>query len=292
MASIVLVVRKKQTLSLSKNTCLVILKYMTFLIKHVPPNPSLEYCKKLLESVPPETTEIVSQGGGSTIDVGKWISRELGLKHTAIPTTAGTGSEVTKYCVLMVDGKKTTFADNKFIPSRYILDPRLVTGLPYLQTVSSGFDALSQALESFWSKNATPKSKLKSQLAIDLILDNLIECVKNPKREAPRMNMLLAANFAGRAINVTKTNVCHAISYPLTEKYGIPHGIACAMTLPYFVKKFLGVDIDNFVDMFEFPKYDIDVQAVADEAISNEKLLDCPIEVTKDDIIKSLKNRK
>src|SRR3990167_7947620 len=120
-----------------------------FHLKSCPVNPTKEYADSI--KITEDTTEIISQGGGSTIDVGKWLAKKYNLKHTVIPTTAGTGSEVTKYCVLTVDGKKVTFEDEKFIPTGYLLDPKLVTTCPKEVTISAGLDALSQALESLWS---------------------------------------------------------------------------------------------------------------------------------------------
>lgn len=257
-----------------------------FHLKSCPVNPSLEYADSI--KVPKGTLEITSQGGGSTIDVGKWLSRKYNLKHTAIPTTAGTGSEVTKYCVLMVDGKKTTFTDDKFIPDNYILNPELVTTCPREVTLSAGLDALSQAVESLWSKNKTPESMFYSEMALNLIPKNLILSLKEPLNKTARMNMLIAANFAGRAINITQTNVCHAISYPLTELYGIPHGIACGMSLGYFTKRFLDVEFIEYIGGLELPHYDIDIDKVASIVIESEKLKDCPIEITKQEIIDSL----
>lgn len=255
---------------------------MQYHLSHCPPNPTLEYADSI--ELPKGTTEIISQGGGSTIDVGKWLARKFHVKHTAIPTTAGTGSEVTRFCVLTVKGKKKTFKDKKFIPDSYVLDPRLVVSLPELHTLSSGLDAYSQALESLWSKNATPESRTYSQMAINIICTNLEKSLMFPENENYRMNMLLGANFSGRAINLTKTNVCHAISYPLTELYNIPHGIACAMSLKFFTKKFLGIDLD----LPELPTYTIDKQKVARIAIKSKKLKDCPVKVSLEDIIKSL----
>ena len=259
-----------------------------YLLKHCPPNPTLEYCQQLKKKIPKKCKEIISQGGGSTIDVGKWLAKELYLEHTAIPTTAGTGSEVTKFCVLTIDGKKTTLEDETYIPAAYVLDPRLLMSLPREQTISSGLDALSQAFESQWSKNATPESKNYSQMAINLALKNLLSCLRIYWKEEFRMNMLLAANFSGRAINITRTNICHAISYPLTEWYNIPHGLACGLSLEYFVKKIAGIDLKDFMLYLNLPKFEIDRERVADEVLKNEKMKDCPIKITKEDIINSI----
>jgi alcohol dehydrogenase YqhD (iron-dependent ADH family) len=256
------------------------------LLRHCPPNPTFEYADSL--EVPSECLEIESQGGGSTIDVGKWLAKKFNLKHTAIPTTAGTGSEVTRYCVLNVDGKKKTFTDDKFIPESYILNPQLVTSLPELHTVASGLDALSQAYEAYWSVNATAESKMYSMYAMEHIPPSLAASIKDPNDERARMEMLIAANFSGRAINITKTNVCHAISYPLTDIYKVPHGIACAMSLGYFAEKFLGIThLTQFIKLL-IPHYEIDKSIIADIAINSEKLKDCPREVLHQDILASL----
>ena len=126
---------------------------MKYLNQGVPSNPTLEYAESII--LPADTTVILSEGGGSTIDVGKWLARKYNLPHIVVPTTAGTGSEVTKYCVLTEKGKKVTYTDDKFIPTSYILDPHLVTTCPREVTLSAGLDAMSQALEAMWSKNKT-----------------------------------------------------------------------------------------------------------------------------------------
>ena len=257
-----------------------------YLLKHCPPNPTLEYAESI--KIPKGTLEIISEGGGSTIDVGKWLARKYNLKHTAVPTTAGTGSEVTKYCVLMENGKKVTHTDEKFIPQNFILNPELVTTCPKEVTLSAGLDAMSQALEALWSKNRTPESMFYSESALNLIPKYLTNSLKNPKDITARFNMLIAANFSGRAINITGTNVCHAISYPLTEIYGISHGLACGMSLAYFAKKMANVDLSEFLKGLGLPKQDIDIDKIASIVIENEKLENCWLPVTKEDIIASL----
>lgn len=260
---------------------------MKYFLPKSPQNPTLEYAESI---VPPKgTTEIVSIGGGSTIDVGKWVSFKYKLYHSAVPTTAGTGSEVTRYCVLTTDGKKKTYELRR--PDGYILDPRLVTSLPELYTLSSGMDALCQALESFWSTNATLESKNYATIAYELVIANLKKSMEQPQNEIYRMNMLIAANMSGRAIEITKTNVCHAISYPLTDLYGVPHGIACAMSLRYFAKK-IGVNLEDWFLQFILPKYDLDVDKVAETVLkdSADKLKSYPHKITKVDILKSLLN--
>lgn len=254
------------------------------ILRHCPPNPSLKYAESL--KIKKGTKVIISEGGGSTIDVGKFLAQKYNLWHVAIPTTAGTGSEVTRYAVLTVGGKKTTFEYKK--PDSYKLDPSLVVSLPRDHTISSGLDTLSQALESLWSTNATAESKVYSSAALELTLQNLPKCVKDPLNEEFRMNMLIAANMSGRAIEITKTNVCHAISYPLTDIYQIPHGIACSMSLSYFAHRILGLNLRHWLKRLNIKSYYFDADKVADIAILNEKLKDVPLTISRKDILNSL----
>lgn len=255
-----------------------------YLIEHIPANPTIEEANNI--TVPFGTTEIVSRGGGSTIDVAKWVAKKYNLRHVAIPTSGGTGSETTKFVVLTVDGQKKTFTDEKFVPSGYILDPYLSVSLPRIHTLSSGLDALSQSLESLWSKNATAESVAYATVGMELSLKNLQDALKDPQNVQARMNMLIAANMSGRAINITRTNVCHAISYPLTDWYGIPHGIACAMSLGFFAEK-MGFNLKEFLKPL-IPKYKIDKKKVARHAFKSEKLQEFPLPITEMDIYKSL----
>jgi alcohol dehydrogenase class IV len=248
---------------------------------HCPPNPSLSFAESI--KVPKGITEIVSQGGGSTMDVGKWLAFKHNLKHTAIPTTAGTGSEATRYAVLTVRGKKRTFDLKK--PDDYILNPELIVSLPPLQTLSTGLDAMCQAYESLWSKNATDRSRYFAKVALENASEYLKKSIDDPTNIKYRRMMLIAAHYSGRAIEITRTNVCHAISYPLTELYDIPHGIACAMSLDYFCKM-MNIEF-KFFFINEW-KHKIDPVKIAEIAIKSEKLLDFPLSITKDDIIKSL----
>lgn len=200
----------------------------------VPTNPSMAYANNLLNHIKEkEVDEIISIGGGSTIDVGKYIAFNLNLFHMAIPTTAGTGSEVTKYAVFTVDDKKVTLENDKLIPNQFIHLPRLITTCPSHVTTSAGLDALSQAIESDWLK---PSKEAKK--AIKLIMNYLVKSYKKPLNLKYRKKMLEAAMLSGLAINKTRTSICHAISYPLTTFYEIPHGLACGVNLPYFMNYF------------------------------------------------------
>ncbi len=164
---------------------------------------------------------VVGIGGGSVIDTAKIISKDR--RCLAIPTTAA-GASMTPYATVW--GKeKLSFPTKKPILE---MDYHIPKDLPFNVLQSTTFDALSHAVESFWSKKATSRSKTYSRKAIALVNEYL-----NKKD----VNVLITAgNLAGQAIALTKTNVVHATSYPITIEYGIDHGISCGMLLPHFVE--------------------------------------------------------
>jgi alcohol dehydrogenase len=218
-------------------------------------NPSIEDVKKGIELYKKENCDItIAVGGGSVIDIAKSINslasqeyepktyitqkntiKNKGHKLIAIPTTAGTGSEATHFAVIYIDKTKYSLSHKEFIlPDYVILDPSLTLKLPARITAVTGIDALAQAVEAYWSVNSTDESKDYAKKAIPLILSNLSTAVKNPT-EASRIAMMKAANFAGKAINIAKTTACHAISYPITSYFGVPHGHAVGLTLSEMV---------------------------------------------------------
>ncbi len=192
---------------------------------------------------------VISLGGGTAIDLGKLIAilaqqhdtpRELirgtaplvatTTTHVTIPTTAGTGSEATHFAVVYIAGEKYSLAHPAMLPACAIVDPTLTYSLPRSITVATGLDALCQAVESLWSVGATDESMLDARTALCEALEHLVPAATQQTPEA-RLGMCRAAHFAGRAINVSKTTAPHALSYRLTSKHNIPHGIAVALTL-------------------------------------------------------------
>lgn len=195
---------------------------------------------------------VIAIGGGSAIDMAKLINITFpsiyephdivtgkksidmrGLPLIAIPTTAGSGSEATHFAVVYVDSTKYSLAHKYILPDYSIVDPSLTYGLPPGLTAVSGFDALCQAVESYWAITATEESQEYASQSIRMILSSLESAVNSPNREA-RKTMSLAAHLAGKAINITKTTAPHAISYPLTTCFNIPHGHAAALMLGKF----------------------------------------------------------
>ena len=142
-----------------------------------------------------------------------------------IPTTAGSGSEATRFAVLYEDGKKLSITDDKIIPDSVLFDSELLKYLPDYHRKSSALDALSHALESFWSVNANESSKIFSREALTNITRNL---ANYPDSYNPD-SMLKNAYTAGKAINLAQTTAGHAMCYKITGLYNIAHGHAAAL---------------------------------------------------------------
>ena len=218
------------------------------------PNPKYESVVKGVELFHKESCELIAVvGGGSAIDVAKCIklysnmdSSENYLKQVivpndiplfAVPTTAGTGSEATRYAVIYFNGEKQSVTSESCIPSTVLFDASVLKTLPIYQKKATMMDAFCHAIESFWSVNSTDESKAFSREAIHLILANMDGYLGND--ETANANMLKAANIAGKAINITQTTAGHAMCYKLTSLYGIAHGHAAALCdrvlFPYMI---------------------------------------------------------
>ncbi len=190
---------------------------------------------------------ILAVGGGSSMDVAKCIKlycrmnketlyleqeyKDTGIKLIAIPTTAGTGSESTRYAVIYYDGKKQSVTHDSIIPNVAILEPKVLKTLPLYQKKCTMLDALCQGIESWWSVNSTDESKEYSKIAVETIMKWWREYNFENTDESARQ-IMEAANYAGRAICITQTTAPHAFSYKITSLYKLPHGHAVAVGLP------------------------------------------------------------
>lgn len=189
---------------------------------------------------------IMAVGGGSAMDVakciklfsdypgdgngGSWLTIEG--KHNkipflAMPTTAGTGSEATRYAVIYYQGAKQSITSHSIIPDVVLLDPSALTTLPLYQKKATMCDALCHAIESFWSVNSTEKSRKFSKEAIIGVLTNMNGYLSND--EEGNAGMLYAAHIAGKAINITQTTAGHAMCYKITSLFGVAHGHAAIL---------------------------------------------------------------
>ena len=203
---------------------------------------------------------IIAFGGGSVIDFAKafrfYEGRSVPL--IAIPTTAGTGSQATQFAVVYFNGIKTSLDNSQLLPDIVIADSCFVENAPVYVKACCAMDAYCQAIESFWAKKATEKSKEYALQAVELCRDYLLKAVTTNDVEANE-KMTLAAHLAGKAINISRTTAAHALSYKMTSKYNIPHGHAVALSISgLFVAKYESVpDIDILLKTIRLSKLDI-----------------------------------
>jgi alcohol dehydrogenase class IV len=219
----------------------------------VEPEPRLELADEGTETARRGKCDIVvGIGGGSAMDVAKAVAALLpnkgraqdflglnkvpgpGLPTIMVPTTAGTGSEVTFTAVFLRKNlnKKEGMNSPYLYPTLALLDPTLTLSLPPQPTAATGIDALCHAIESYTSVSASPMSEMVSLEAIRLIAENLRTCVHNGQSLEARENMLLGSLYAGLGLANAGVGAAHSLSYPLGGKYGISHGMANTLMLP------------------------------------------------------------
>ena len=186
---------------------------------------------------------IIAVGGGSAMDVAKCIKLFSNMdldQHClrqeivpndvpllAMPTTAGTGSEATRFAVIYDQGAKQSVAHESCIPGTVLLDPACLNTLPLYQKKATMMDALSHGIESFWSLNSTEESRAYSREAIRGVMAHMEGYLANT--EEGNAGMLRAANTAGKAINITQTTAGHAMCYEITSLFGASHGHAAIL---------------------------------------------------------------
>lgn len=202
---------------------------------------------------------IIAFGGGSPIDCAKAIAARTPkpkkpiekLKGTlkvrgklpllfAVPTTAGTGSEVTLTAVISdpVTHSKYTINDFKLVPDYAVLDPETTFTLPKHLTSTTGIDALTHAIEAFIGKSTSKTTRKQSIDAITLIFNNIRTAYNFPDNYAARKNMLIASNLAGKAFSMSYVGYVHAVAHTLGGKYNVPHGLANSILLPYVLRDY------------------------------------------------------
>jgi len=165
----------------------------------------------------------------------KQVLQNNGLFFVAIPTTAGTGSEVSPWATVWGDDyKKYSLSSSRFMfPDISFIDPALTDLLPPYETATSGIDALCQAIESYWNVNHNSISDKYSLKAIRIISSNLERSVNKPNKEF-RNKMARGSLLSGLAFSNTQTTICHAVSYPISIHWKVAHGQAVSLTLPVF----------------------------------------------------------
>jgi alcohol dehydrogenase class IV len=271
---------------------------------------------------------IIAIGGGSSIDLAKCVKLFSALdnsapyivqtylnsevKLVAMPTTAGTGSEETRFAVIYADGEKQSVQHQCLIPDIVVLDHTILRTLPDYQKKSAGLDALCQCMESLWSVKASPESREYAAYGLRLIFNSFDGYLNGNEKAAE--DMLLGANYSGRAINISETTAAHALSYKITSLYGVSHGGAVAVCMPPILDILLEnrdnpkilPALQQICDIFDcvtigeiLSKYDKfykrlsmpplpaitarDIQILA-ESVNTQRLDNFPVPLTKEDI--------
>ena len=251
----------------------------------ISPNPDVEEVDRCAKMIREEGIDfIVALGGGSSMDAAKAAAtialtddsirkyhgtgEKVPQEHLpliAIPTTAGTGSEVTCVSVLTdrKNKKKSPIVSDGFYPDVAIIDPELTYTMPPQVTAGTGIDVLSHAIEGYWSKGHQPICDALAIHAADLVFQYLYKAYKNPTDEEAREKMCEASVIAGLAFTLPKTTSSHACSFPLTNLHHIPHGEACGLTLDYFARINKDADGGRVLELAKELGFE-DVDAMAD----------------------------
>jgi phosphonate metabolism-associated iron-containing alcohol dehydrogenase len=253
---------------------------LIYVLDDVITNPDLQLLDKQLLLIRSKNADlIISLGGGSCIDTAKVLAfmlsspKEFSLNLyladqsfffsnksppiIAIPTTSGTGSEVTPFATVwdFADCKKYSICNNEIYPNTAILDPELTYNLPKDITISTGLDAVSHALESVWNKNANPITLALASKSLSMSLPSIRKLKQSLNNLEARADIMQASLLAGLAISRTRTALAHSISYPLTTDFALPHGIASSFALSSVLKFNLAVDDGRLENLAKYLDY-------------------------------------
>ncbi len=238
----------------------------SLVVNDIAPNPD---CRLLSEqsarfaALASQPEVIVALGGGSVIDSAKVFAAAAGdfgkvlrfletkngaeelsaIPIIAVPTTAGTGSEVTSWATVWDEerGRKFSLARENLYPETALVDPALMLGKPYGLTLATALDALSHSIESIWNVNANPVSARHAVAAARAIIADLPMLLRDLGNLQLRSRIAEASLNAGLAFSNTKTAIAHNLSYPITLGWGVQHGIACSFTLPTVLRSVAGI---------------------------------------------------
>ena len=223
----------------------------------VMPDPTFSITEACLQYYKTENCDsVLAVGGGSSIDVAKVVALAASTHKTpqqlvgilkgrkassplyAIPTTAGTGSEVTVGAVISDDKthQKGLVLDPNVVPRMVALDSGIMSGMPPKVTAETGMDALTHAVEAYISEIATTESDVYARAAVKLIFENLRITYTEPKNLVAREAMALASHYGGLALNQGGLGYVHGIAHQLGSHYGLPHGLSNAIVMPYVLE--------------------------------------------------------
>ncbi len=242
----------------------------TELYDKVEPDPSLETVEKGIRLAKERKCDmVIGLGGGSALDCAKIIAgivwqegsiweyyegREIereGIPFIALPTTSGTGTEVTSNSVLrnLQDKAKKSLRSRYLTPYLALVDPELTLSLPPEVTGYSGIDALTHAIESYVSNAANPITETLAIYSIELVAGNIMKAFCNGEDIDARENMSLASFVAGMSFANSGLGAAHALAHPLGAKFGVSHGVACGILLPYVMEFNIGTQEEKYAQV-------------------------------------------
>lgn len=263
----------------------------------VEPEPRIQIVQECIAAVAEGDYQVlIGLGGGSSMDITKCASvlqanggeiknyfgvnliPKPGLPMIMVPTTAGTGSEVTAIAILSdTDAElKKGIVSPYMLPDVAIVDPELTVSMPPKVTAATGMDALTHAIEAYISVNSTPITDSLALKAIKLIAGSLRAAVANGENIKARSNMAMASLLAGIAFANAGVGAVHALAYPLGGKYHIPHGVSNTLMLPYVMEYNLISNLPKFVDIAKAMGEEVDqlsVREAANKALESMKAL-------------------
>ena len=256
----------------------------------VQPEPSIEMVKEVIDEYKSKNiSAMIGLGGGSSMDVVKYAASEMGVEKILIPTTFGTGAEMTTYCVLKFDGKKKLLREDRFLADRAVIDSYFMNGTPEQVIKSSVCDACAQATEGYDSKLGNDLTRTLCKQAFDVLYD----AIMNDKPE----NYPYGSMLSGMGFGNCSTTLGHALSYVFSNE-GVPHGYSLSSCTTVAHKHNKSIFYDRFKEIIEkmgFDKLDLkaDVDQAADVVMTDKGHLDPnPIPISKEDVIKCLNDIK
>jgi len=256
----------------------------------VQPEPSIEMVKEVIDEYKSKNiSAMIGLGGGSSMDVVKYAASEMGVEKILIPTTFGTGAEMTTYCVLKFDGKKKLLREDRFLADRAVIDSYFMNGTPEQVIKSSVCDACAQATEGYDSKLGNDLTKTLCKQAFDVLYD----AIMNDKPE----NYPYGSMLSGMGFGNCSTTLGHALSYVFSNE-GVPHGYSLSSCTTVAHKHNKSIFYDRFKEIIEkmgFDKLDLkaDVDQAADVVMTDKGHLDPnPIPISKEDVVKCLNDIK
>ena len=259
----------------------------TLIFEQVEPNPSMETVQKIISQFhDTDFTHIIGLGGGSSLDIAKYVAFKMNKRKILIPTTFGSGSEVTRVSVLKVDGQKKSFHDDKLFADIAIVDPYFIKTCPFDIIKNSAVDACAQCTEAYDSTISNTYTKFFCEKAFDILEEGIL----NERYEKLSVGSLMAGIGFGNC----STTLGHALSYVFSNE-GYSHGHALAFTTSVAHKFNNSIFYERFVKIvkkLEFSNIHLkqNLDTAAELILSDKKHLDCnPKKITKNEIINLLK---